>query len=251
LKDNNFRSESLAHGFHDVFVDLNELVILETIQKRYVDCIAGSFLTPHILDISCPREEVTISVEADGHHSVGCVKGFFNSIAVVDVDIDVEHSLMILEQLQDSKHNVIYITEPRGRLLLCMMKASSPVDANVRRLMIQLDCSINRPSTRNLTKLEKSREARAVIFTNIKFLGFFDSMASGLFCCEKVWGNSFEVIDILIGVKVHHLLVCSLVWLVHMHFPVEFVLDYKLVSHLDPEWLHWMVFSIVKASDVG
>jgi hypothetical protein len=36
-----------------------------------------------------------------------------------------------------------------------------------------------------------------------------------------------------------------------MHLPVELILDNKLVGHLDPEWLHGVILTVVEASDVG
>lgn len=38
-------------------------------------------------------------VEGAGHDSVGKVESLFNSITVVDIDVDIEHSLESFEQL--------------------------------------------------------------------------------------------------------------------------------------------------------
>ena len=38
-------------------------------------------------------------------------EGFLHAVAVVDVDVNVQHPLVVLEQLQDRQHNVIDIAK--------------------------------------------------------------------------------------------------------------------------------------------
>jgi len=44
---------------------------------------------------TCPREELSVLVETDCHDSISRVESFFNTITVVDVDINVDYSLVI------------------------------------------------------------------------------------------------------------------------------------------------------------
>ena len=46
-----------------------------------------------------------------GHDAVGGVEGLLHAVAVVNVDVDVQHTLVVLEQLQDGQHDVVDITE--------------------------------------------------------------------------------------------------------------------------------------------
>lgn len=62
--------------------------------------------------MSCSWEVVLEFVEGAGHDSVGQVERFFNSVAVVDVNVDVEHALVGLEQLQNGQHAIIDIAKP-------------------------------------------------------------------------------------------------------------------------------------------
>ena len=41
---------------------------------------------------SCARKVFTIFVEGDGHHTVRAVKGFFDTITVVDININVQNT---------------------------------------------------------------------------------------------------------------------------------------------------------------
>jgi hypothetical protein len=51
-------------------------------------------------------------VERARHDSVSEVECLFDSITMVDVDVDVEHSLESLEQLQNGQHAIIDIAKP-------------------------------------------------------------------------------------------------------------------------------------------
>jgi hypothetical protein len=45
-------------------------------------------------------------VEGDGHDAIGRVKGFFHTIAVVDVDIDVEDAFVEAQEFEDTEDDV-------------------------------------------------------------------------------------------------------------------------------------------------
>jgi len=44
---------------------------------------------------TCTWEELSVLVETDCHDSISRVESFFNTITVVDVDINVDYSLVI------------------------------------------------------------------------------------------------------------------------------------------------------------
>ena len=52
------------------------------------------------------REVLAVLVEGDGHDTVGAVESFFNAVAVVNVNVDVEHSRVEAKKLDDAKDNV-------------------------------------------------------------------------------------------------------------------------------------------------
>ena len=59
------------------------------------------------------------------------------------IDVDIQNSIMILEEFKDGKHDVVDIAEPTCFLLLCMVQAACPVDGDVCRLVVQFDCCID------------------------------------------------------------------------------------------------------------
>ena len=82
-------------------------------------------------------------MKADSHDSIGHVKCLLHTIAVMHVDVDVKHPLMVLEQLQNRKHNIVDVAEATCFLLLCMVKATSPIDADVRTLVVEFNRRID------------------------------------------------------------------------------------------------------------
>lgn len=45
--------------------------------------------------ITRPGEVLAVLVKGDGHDAVGCVKGLFDAVTVVDIDIYVQNALMV------------------------------------------------------------------------------------------------------------------------------------------------------------
>ena len=43
----------------------------------------------------------------------GIFLAHLHPVAVVNVDVDVEHARVVLEQLKDGQHDVVHVAEPR------------------------------------------------------------------------------------------------------------------------------------------
>ena len=76
-------------------------------------------------------KEVSKFVEATCHHAVRGVKGLFDAVSMMAIDVDIQHAGIYAQKLQYSKHYVIDIAEAAGLLPLCVVKTACPVDANV------------------------------------------------------------------------------------------------------------------------
>ena len=85
-------------------------------------------------------------MKADCHDPVGGVKGFFHSVSVMHVDVDVEDSVVVLEQLQDRYDDVVNKAEPTCLGLFGVMQSTCPVYAHVCHPVVQHDCCINTPT---------------------------------------------------------------------------------------------------------
>jgi len=152
-------------------------------------------------------------MEADGHDSVRGKEGFFYSVTVMHVNVNIENSLVVLQQLQNCKNNVVHIAEALCLLLLGVVQPSCPVDAKVRATMVKLDGGINRTSARNLRKFKKARKPRAIVFPDIvplkltarNLLTWY--LASWNNRVQQIWGNSLQMVDVVLSMKDGHLLV--------------------------------------------
>jgi hypothetical protein len=65
------------------------------------------------------------------HNPIRRVESFFNAIAMVAVNVNVEDSRVNAEEVENGKDNVIYIAEAGGFAFLGMVQATCPVDGNV------------------------------------------------------------------------------------------------------------------------
>jgi hypothetical protein len=66
-------------------------------------------------------------VETDSHDTISIVKSFFNSISMMNIDVEIENAGIDFEKLKDAEDNVIDIAKATGLGLFTMMKASSPI----------------------------------------------------------------------------------------------------------------------------
>lgn len=70
-------------------------------------------------------------METDSHDSVGVVEGFFDSVSMVDVNIEVQHAWVDLQQLQDAEDYVVDVAETTGLCFPGMVKTAHPVDCYI------------------------------------------------------------------------------------------------------------------------
>ena len=57
-------------------------------------------------NITRARKEFTILVKRTSHDPIGGIEGFFDSIAVVDVYVDVEHARVVPEEFEDTENDI-------------------------------------------------------------------------------------------------------------------------------------------------
>lgn len=84
------------------------------------------------------KEFFVVFMKGDCEDAVGGPEGLFDTVAVMDVDIDVENPRMVAEELEDGKNDVINVTEATCFCLFGVMKSSRPIDRDVALLGYQL-----------------------------------------------------------------------------------------------------------------
>ena len=103
------------------------------------------------VEITGAWKVLAVFVKRDGHNTISGIKGLFDAVAVVDINIDVEDAVVesrgwgcsatdgdgeqrrrhAPKQLDDTKDNVVDIAEARRLVPLCVVEASAPVDGDV------------------------------------------------------------------------------------------------------------------------
>mmetsp|Transcript_11210 Transcript_11210/g.24142 ORF Transcript_11210/g.24142 Transcript_11210/m.24142 type:complete len:274 (+) Transcript_11210:1586-2407(+) len=112
---NGLRLEHLHHLGHDGLIQHLVAVVVHTVLERHIDGVALALAGANVVHCTCTREELAVLVEAHRHDPVRQVEGLLHTIAVVDVNVHVQHPRIHLEQLQDAEHNVVHVAEA-GRL---------------------------------------------------------------------------------------------------------------------------------------
>ena len=183
-------------------------------------------------------------MEGDGHNPVCRVKGFLDAVAMMDVDVNVQYPLVILEQLQDGQYYVIDITEARCFRLLGVVEATSPVDGNIRRLLVQLHRRGNAAPARELAELVKPVKDGTI-------LPHIESLHLLVIFAHVIWANGPQEANVVIGVKLGHFLLGGLVWPVDFHLPIQSIVEQKIVGHANAVRFHRMSLAIIIVADVA
>ena len=92
-----------AIPFHDVLDDglENALVgnVVDTITEGEVDRVVLALSNADVAKLTGTGEVLAVLVERNSHDTVSCVEGFFNTIAVVNINVNIENSLLEAEKL--------------------------------------------------------------------------------------------------------------------------------------------------------
>ena len=147
------------HGLEDGLVRR----VVHPVLERKVDRVALGVVGADVLDVARAREVLAELVEGDGHHAVGGVEGLLDAVAVVDVDVDVQHALVVLEQLEDGEHDVVGIAEARRLALLGVVEPARPVDRDVGVRAVELHRAADRAARARLAEGVHAVEDRAVL----------------------------------------------------------------------------------------
>ena len=73
---------------------------------------------------------LVVFVEGERHDAVGGPEGLFDTVAVVDVDVNVEDAGVVEQELQDRQHNVVDVAESGGFCFLGVVEPAGPVDCD-------------------------------------------------------------------------------------------------------------------------
>lgn len=106
LEDNRLRTvplhDALDYGLEDALVG----GIVDTVAEGEVDGIVLARADTDITKFTSAGEVLAVLVERDSHDAVRGVEGFFDTVAMVNVDVNVENALLESQQLEDTEDDV-------------------------------------------------------------------------------------------------------------------------------------------------
>lgn len=114
LENNGLRPVPLHDSLDDRLEDTLVGDIVNAIAEREVDGIVFSLANANVAQFASAGEVLSVLVEGDRHDTVRGVECLLDAIAMMDINIDIENTLLESQQLQDTEDN-IYMLSARGR----------------------------------------------------------------------------------------------------------------------------------------
>ena len=162
---------------------------------------------------------------------------------MVDVDVDVQHPRVVLEQLEDGQHDVVDVAEAGGLALLGVVQPPRPVDDDVVLPSVEPPGAGDAAAGVDLAELVQARENRAVLA---------DAEPDLLLPVRVLVlrAHLLQELDVLLRVELAHIVVQRSVRLEDVHHLVHLVVGHEVVRHLNPVGLHRVAVAVVEVSDI-
>jgi hypothetical protein len=74
---------------------------------------------------------MAVLMKGDAQYLIGVIERCFNSIAVVNVNVQVDHPQTVLYHFGNAYGWIIQVTESGGPIFHCMVQATSNVEGNL------------------------------------------------------------------------------------------------------------------------
>jgi len=172
----------------------------------------------------------------------GRARGLGRTVAVVDVDVDVQHARVALEQLEDGEHDVVDVAEARGLLLVRVVQPARPVDRDVALPRVQPPRALDRRAGVHRAELVEPLEDRAVLADAVLVL----LVGVGVLVPRV---HLLEELHVLRRVEARHLRVQRARRHEHVHLLVHPVVHDEVVGHRDAVRLHRVLLAVVVRPD--
>lgn len=113
LQDNNARLECLNGRRDDRLKDIGVASVVDACSQGNIDRVILAVAGANFVNVTGSGEKsVAVFVYRKGHDAIAGVKGFLDTVSVVDVNVNVQNPREIAKQFQDRQDNVIYVAKP-------------------------------------------------------------------------------------------------------------------------------------------
>lgn len=160
----------------ELFVDLADdglkevgiLLISDAVVKGYIDGVVRTGIVLGLGTVifetaSAGEEDVRgVFVEGTGHDTVCTIESLLDTVAVMNIDVDIEHSRIAAQNLENGKNDIVDVAEARGLGLFGVMKTAAPGNSNVGLLVADFAGSFQRAAGRHGTVVVETVEEGTV-----------------------------------------------------------------------------------------
>jgi hypothetical protein len=94
--------------------------IINTVSEREIDSVVLASANSNVAKLTSTRKVLAVLVKRDSHDSVRGIKGFFNAIAMVDIDVDIQDPLFEAEKLNNAENDVYKSSTPGPHQAGCL-----------------------------------------------------------------------------------------------------------------------------------
>jgi hypothetical protein len=197
----NDRLENVSVGF-----------VRYAVAKRKVDRVVLAGAHTDVAKLASTGEVLAVLVEGHGHDAIGCIKGFFDTIAVVHVNVDVQNALLVSQKLDNAEDDVceiswgwrryrriltVDITKTTSFALLCVMQSAGPVDRDIALPAVQTRRALHGASRADTAELEQAVKDGTVVSNVVLALLFGEAV-------HVVRRDLVQELDVLVGVELRH-----------------------------------------------
>lgn len=113
------------------FEDALECLVGDAIFEWYIDSIVLSLVFPLVFLSTRPWKVLAKLMKRARHDPIGRVKRLLDAIPMVAIDVNVQHTGIRPQQLQDPEHDIIDVAKSRRLAFLGVMQPASPVYRDV------------------------------------------------------------------------------------------------------------------------
>mmetsp|Transcript_441 Transcript_441/g.689 ORF Transcript_441/g.689 Transcript_441/m.689 type:complete len:359 (-) Transcript_441:54-1130(-) len=218
-------------------------IIAHATLEGSIDGKAGPFLGTRFARMARAGKEIPVLVQTQRHDTIRAIKGFFDTITVMDINVNVEDAGVDFEQFQNGQDNVIDITKTARFGLFGVMQAPTPVDGHVALSLRQLNSAIEGSTGTEGTEFED-----AIKDGTIGVLAGIESLHLRVVLAQIVGTALFEKGQVFFGMKLRHFSHERWMGAEAIHFFVYIIAQYQMMGQLEAVGFHGMAGAIIKVT---
>ena len=254
LKGDDRRTELFVDLADDGLEEVAILLVGDAVVKGHIDGVVRTRIVlglgTVVVETASAREEDLGGelVEGTGHDTVCAVESLLYAVTVMDVNVDVKHSWVAAQKLENGKDNVVDVAEARGLGLFGVVKTAAPGNGNVGLLVADFAGGVQGAAGRHGTVVVEAVEEGAVGAAEVEL----DFLVGVVDIPRHLLGRRHvQVVEIVVGVERVELFVRCYPSVVVVHGKVHAVGGDQTLGEGQTEGLHGMGQAEVVRLHVG